>query len=210
MKVDLGRYEGLVTYPPGRNWSVERKKVLFLQTAIRLGFEGDEVAEMTKPFFGLVLHQPPETVVFPYSVEPFRPPEYTVARQTPDEWLALADYEWRRNRDRIRTEIVEWRRQLIDEGRLVEIPRHRKHSGIDSRLKKARIVDEQEAFEWAVVYYFGPGDGSNAFADLARIFPARGVADTGRPIAQQTRQRAGQIRKRVTAILGELGLPMRK
>jgi hypothetical protein len=59
-------------------------------------------------------------------------------------------------------------------------------------------VDEQEAFEWAAVYFFGPRDESKAFADLARIFPDRRVPIESVSAERQTRQRAAQIRKRVS------------
>jgi hypothetical protein len=209
MTIDLNGYEGLETYPSGLDWSVERQRILFLRTAIRLGFDWIDILELTNPYFGHTLNQPPVPVVYPYRVPPFGLPDYDVARQTPDEWAAIADYQWQRHRNGILSQIIVWRSELIRQGKLAESPRHRKHSGIDSQ-KKAHIVDEQEAFEWAAIYFFGPRDESKAFADLARLFADRRVRDIKVSNQRKTRQRATQIRKRVSLILGELGLPMRK
>jgi hypothetical protein len=137
MTIDFSGYQGLETYPPGLDWSVEHQRILFLQTAIRLGFDWVDIVELTKPYFGHTLNQPPVPVVDPYRVPPFGLPDYDVARHTADEWAAIADYEWQRHRDGILSHIREWRSELIRQGRLVEIPRHRKHSGIDSAQKKA-------------------------------------------------------------------------
>ena len=209
MTIDLNGYEGLETYPLGLDWSVERQRILFLRTAIRLGFDWIDILERTNPYFGHTLNQPPVPVVNPCRMEPFGIPDYDVARQTPDERAAIADFDWQRHRDGILSQITEWRSELIRMEKLAEFPRHRKHSGIDSQ-KKAHIVDEQEAFEWAAIYFFGPRDEWKAFADLARIFPDRRVRTESISAARQTRQRATQIRKVVSRILGELGLPMRK
>lgn len=208
MTIDLSAYDWLVTQPPGRDVSVERLRILFLRTAIRLGFEWIDIVEITKAFFGQTLAQPPVPVVFPCSVEPFQPPEYDVARQSPGDWAAIADYQWQCYRAAKLSQIREWREVLIKDERLVEIPRPRKQSGLESGLKKANIADEQEALEWAVVCFFGPAGGSSIFADLARIFPDRRVGRDGLSAGQQTRRRAAQIRKRVQRILGALGLPM--
>ena len=208
MTIDLSGYQGLKTYPPGLDWSVERQRILS-QTAIRLGFDWIDIVELTNPYFGHTLNLVPVPVVYPYRVPPFGLPDYDVARHTPDEWAAIADYQWQRHRDGILSQIIEWRSELISQGELTEFPGHRKHSGIDSQ-KKAHIVDEQEAFEWAAIYFFGPRDESKAFADLARLFPDRRVRTERVSAERQTRQCATQIRKVVSRILGELGLPMRK
>jgi hypothetical protein len=71
-------------------------------------------------------------------------------------------------------------------------------------------VDEQAAYEWTTLHFFGPNTASRPFADLARMFPDRRIR-TGNPKEKrkEIRRRADQIRKRVAQILGELGLPMR-
>jgi hypothetical protein len=56
MTIDLSRYRGLETYPSGLSWSAERQRILFLQTAIRLGFDWVDIVELTNPYFGHTLN----------------------------------------------------------------------------------------------------------------------------------------------------------
>jgi hypothetical protein len=198
MAIDLSQNDGLVTYPADRNWPLERKKILFLQTAVRLGFDySSKVVPMTRPFFGQTLNEPFEPVVVPSEIaDPFSPPPFDIARQTPQQWVTQANQEWEKYRDGIVHQISEWRRPLIERGELKEFDRPRKSSGIAGQ-KKVAIVDEHTAFEWAARYFFS----DDSWADIAKRYPLP---------TQQRAKRRDQVRKRATAILGDLGLPVRK
>lgn len=51
--VDLSVYDDLITFPAGGvDWPYERKKILFLQTALRCGVPWDDVVRLTAPYFG--------------------------------------------------------------------------------------------------------------------------------------------------------------
>lgn len=197
MAVDLSGYDDLVTYPTGRDWPLERKKLLFLQTALRLGVEWDDVVRMTRPFFERRLSELFLPVVVPVGIgDPFFPPPFDIARQTLQHWMKAADLAWKKYLDEMAHEILVWRNGLIARGELKEFERQRKNSGI-SGLKKTAIADERTAFEWAARHFFT----NSSWADIAKLYPSRN---------QPRAKRRDQIRKRSTTILKELGLPVRK
>jgi hypothetical protein len=197
MAVDLSGYDGLITYPTGRDWPLERKKLLFLQTAVRLRVEWDDVVRMTRPFFKRTLSELFQPVVVPMEIgDPFFPPPYDIARQTPQHWMAEADLEWKKYRDGMAQQISDRRNALIARGELKEFERRRKNSGV-AGLKKAAIADERTAFEWAARRFFTDA----LWAEIAKQYPSPN---------QPRAKRRDQIRKRSTAILKDLGLPVRK
>src|ERR1019366_3411561 len=110
------------------------------------------------------------------------------------QWVTEANQEWKKYRDGIVDQISEWRRSLIEHGELREFDRPRRSSGIAGQ-KKVAIVDEHTAFEWAARHFFTDA----SWADIAKRYPL--------PTRAKLRD---QIRKRATAILGDLGLPVRK
>lgn len=197
MAVNLSGYDDLITYPPGRDWPLERKKLLFLQTAVRLGVEWADVVRMTRPFFKRTLSELFLPVVVPVTIgDPFFPPPYDIARQTPQDWMAKADLAWKKYRDGMAQQISDWRSALIARGKLKEFERRRKNSGV-AGLKKAAIADERAAFEWAARRFFNDA----LWAEIAKLYPS---------LNQPRAKRRDQIRKRSTAILKDLGLPVRK
>ena len=94
MSIDLSRNDELVTYPAGRDCSVERSRILFLQTAVRSGFEWSEVVRKTRDVFGKTLNEPFEPVVMQSEMPSFQPPAYDIARQTVEAWAQAADEAW--------------------------------------------------------------------------------------------------------------------
>src|SRR5579863_5572221 len=58
MAIDLSKYDDLVTYTTDRDWPRERKKIRFLQTAVRLGYDPALVVKLTGGFFGKALKTP--------------------------------------------------------------------------------------------------------------------------------------------------------
>jgi len=195
MEIDLRGCDDLLVEPPEGDWSRDRKIILFLQTGLRLGFEWTDVIEMTKPYFGPTLNQPPSPCIGTGDLGRFSPPAHDQAKRQQSRQFMLD-----------LTSLL--RRRLIQEGTLVKCSRLRKDSRTEG-LNKAHIVDEQAAYEWATLHFFGPNTASKPFADLARMFPDRRIR-TGNPKEKrkEIRRRADQIRKRVAQILGELGLPM--
>ena len=203
--IDLSQYDQIVTYPGGVDWPLERKKILFLQTAVRLGCPWCDVVQWTHPYFGHVLRPPFDPVVEPTDMQSFTPPPFDVARQTPGQWATAADEAWNEYRTGILCQISEWRRTQINQGALKELPRPRRSSGIQG-LDKAAIAEEKTAFEWAVCAFLGA-----PWSIIARYYPPlSGWHKDPNAAAKQRRKRAGQIRKRVQAILGDLRLPLRK
>lgn len=198
MAIDLGTYDGLVTYPAGRNWPLERRKILFLQTAVRLGFDYiGKVVPMTHFFFGQTLSEPFLPVVVPIEIgDPFFPPPFDIARETPQQWVTKAKQEFNKHCDGIAQQISQWRGSLIASGKLKEFDRPRSSSGIAGQ-KKAGIADERTAFEWAARYFFT----DQSWADIGKHHPLPN---------QRKAKRRDQVRKRATRILKDLGLPVWK
>ena len=58
LSIDLSVFDDLVTYPAGVDWSCERRKLLFLQTALLQNIPWDLVARFTAPYFGQTLRSP--------------------------------------------------------------------------------------------------------------------------------------------------------
>lgn len=79
------------TDPVGVDWDRERKKVLFLQTALQSGVAWKTVVHLTQPHFGATIRHPPVPIVSPTYVRPFVPPPFDIARQTPEMWGQSAD-----------------------------------------------------------------------------------------------------------------------
>lgn len=211
--IDLSWYDQLVTVPVVANpvnidVSLEHKKILFLQTAVRLGVPYHLVVKDTLPHFGnpltpFVL----DAAVTLWEPEPFEWPAFDVSRQTPGDWAAAADKAYKKRRDAIVGELSEWRNSQIKQGILKAVERHRQNSRAVAGPGKAAIADERMTFEWAVVYFFA----ADSWTDLANTFPDNSIHPRN-PLeaAQQRRKRADQIRKRVLLVLKELGLPVRK
>ena len=207
MAIDLSQYGELVAYPSsnGIDWDVERQKVLFLQTAVHLGFDFQTVVDFTRPYFGESLRAPSEPVVKPLEIPPFLPPPFDVARRTPGQWGKQADREWKQHRDEIVRQITTQRQEHIHQGVLKEFARRRQDRGVSGQDKNA-IAAEQTAYEWAALYFFGIG----SWSEIASWYPLASVSKNPVEAAKAHRKRAEQIRKRVALILEELGLQMRK
>jgi hypothetical protein len=208
LAIDLSIYDELVTYPAGIDWPLERKKILFLQTALRLGVTWADVVQFTTPHFGTTLHSPPMPLVDPIQVPPFTPPAFDIARQTPDQWGASADQAWKTYLAMAADGLREQRQKFLDDGALKEFDRPRRTSRKASQ-KKAPIADELDRFMWAVVRFFSAQFGQPVkWADLADSCPLPGVPQYPRPPAiKAKRKRAEQIRHRIIKVLEDLGLP---
>jgi hypothetical protein len=201
LDIDLSRYDRLVTYPADNNWPLEREKILFLQTAVRLGFPFYYVVHATRERFGATLKPPPYyAAVFPAQLNPFLPPVFDVARQTPEEWGVAADRAWHAYRAAGVRELSEWRQREIDGGSIKEFKRRRKSDKLARR--KVAIADEKTAFEWAVHWFLGTSLTKLAF----KYPPPSGYSKIPRKAAKERRKRAEQIRSRATLILKRLGV----
>ena len=205
LAIDLSEYDQLVTYLAGIDWPLQRKKILFLQTAVRLSCPWLEIVQLTYPYFGQTLTPPFDPVVVLTDLKPFTPPPFDVARQTPGQWAVAADKAWNEHRTDILNQISEWRRTQIDQGVLKEFKRPRRHSGIGG-LGKAAIAEERTAFEWAVHAFL-----QVSWSRIAKQYPPlAGWHKNPVEASKQKRRRADQIRKRAQAILEDLGLRLRK
>lgn len=108
--IDLGVYNVLVLQPAAADWPRDRKRILFLQTALRLGVPWAVVVQLTRPYFGQILESPPIIGVSPIDPTPFSPPAFDIAHQTPEDWARCADEAWRTHRDAAVATLREWRR----------------------------------------------------------------------------------------------------
>src|SRR5450755_1846782 len=208
LAIDLSIYDELVTYPAGTDWPLERKKILFLQTALRLGIPWADVVQCTTPYFGTTLRSPPMPLVHPIQVPPFTPPAFDIARQTSDQWGASADKAWKTYLAMAANGLREQRQKFLNDGALKEFDRPRR-SSCKASQKKAPIADEVDRFIWAVMRFFSAQFGQPMkWADLARYWSLPGVRKhSGPPAIQAKRKRAEQIRNTITKVLGDLGLP---
>jgi hypothetical protein len=208
LAIDLSIYDELVTYPAGSDWPLERKKILFLQTALRLRIPWADVVQCTTPYFGTTLCSPPMPVVPLSKVPPFTPPAFDIARQTPDQWGASADKAWKTYLAMAANGLREQRQKFLNDGALKEFDRPRR-SSCKASQKKAPIADEVDRFIWAVMRFFSAQFGQPMkWADLARYWSLPGVRKhSGPPAIQAKRKRAEQIRNTITKVLGDLGLP---
>jgi len=204
LAIDLSLYDELTAYSnDGKDWQLERDKLLFLQTAARLEIPWDVIVERTIPHFGNVLNPPFEAVVAPLDFPPFNPPAFDSARQNPDEWAREADAAWRTFRDDALSQIWQQYDAIIGAEKLKPFERRRKTV---SGRKKAPIIDEQTGYEMAVLWFFLPLSWKELA--LSNFPPPAGYA--GKDIASQVQRRADQIRIRVQGILEHLNLPTRK
>jgi hypothetical protein len=189
--IDLSIYDELVTYPAGVDLPLERKKILFLQTALGIGIPWPDVVQLTSRYFGQTLHFPPMSVVVPIQLPPFTPPAFDIARQTPEQWSEAADVAWKAYRVMAVHRFQEQRQKLLDDDALREFDRPRRSSGIAGQ-KKAPITDELEGFIWAAVCFFSAQFGRPVkWADLAEHYPLPGAPNCPKPVlAQAKRKRA--------------------
>jgi hypothetical protein len=207
LSIDLTAWDEFITYPAGDvDWELARKKLLFLQTALRWDIPWGIVLPLTRPYFGQTLESPPISGVEPFTPTPFTPPPFDISRQTPEDWGRSFDEALEAYRKRTVLEIKEWRKKLIEEGALKERQRPRRSSGIAGQ-KKSPIPDEREVFTWAVVYFFS---SEITWTQLAEYFPPPNAPRQPAPVASKAnRKRAHHIMTRVTALLQELGLALR-
>jgi hypothetical protein len=204
LAIDLTKYDRLATCPP--YWPLERQRILFLQAALRLGTPFDLLVRLTQPHFGPVLKSGFDPVVTVVEVEPFQPPPFDLARQTPEQWSVAADNAWKAYRESMVGEISERRQTEIDKGAIMEIKNSR-HSGAQTP-KKSPIIDESTAFKMAATYFFINGAKTSiSWADIARAYPPPGgYSKSSRHKAREIEKRANQIGKRTRPILESLGL----
>jgi hypothetical protein len=202
--IDLSIYDELAVVPSGEvNWPLERKKVLFLQTALRCGVPWRLVVQFTQPHFGPTLESPPVPVVGPIVPPSFTPPAFDIARQTPEDWARAADEAWTAYRQMT---VLLFRDRCRG---LVEVERPRRASGIAGQ-KKAPIPDEAEVVVWAVLAYFSASLSEPiGWSRLAEMYPLPDTPTCPAPeVRRARRRRADQIATRVMALLTELGLPL--
>lgn len=218
--IDLSDYDDLVTYPAdpaGVDWPYERKKILFLQTALSLKIPWSDVFRLTAPYFGPTLCSPFVPGVTLITPEPlFTPPGFDIARQTVGQWREAANVACRAYLDYAAACLESDRRQLIQSGALREFERPRRTTGTTQGQKKAAIVDERTAYRWAVLHYF---DGFTwaVLADMELEFRDERAKSkrqcTGKERAEAVERRRSQrklenqIRTKVTAVLDALRLP---
>jgi|SRR5579872_6631235 len=201
LAIDLSLYDSLVTYPTNKDWAIERDKILFLQTAVRIGIPFHVLVEHTVPHFGRSLNPPPEACVTPARLPAFSPPSFDVARQTPEKWGMAADSAWKAYRDDAVQQLSTWRQAEIRNGTIKEFKQRRGDNKRASR--KGAIVDENTAFEWAVHWFFATPPSA-----IARMYPPpNGYSPIrGRKAVEERRKRANQIAGRAHLILKRLGL----
>jgi hypothetical protein len=206
--IDLSIYDELTTYPAGVDWSLERKKIRFLQTALRMGIPWADVVQLTSPYFGQTLNSPPVPVVALTQPPSFTPPAFDIARQTPEQWGDAADEAWKAYRAMAAHGFREQRQNLLDNDVLREFDRPRRSSGIVGQ-KKAPITAESDGLIWAALYFFSARFGKPmTWARLAELYPLPGAPQYPKPaVINAKRKRAEQIRTRVTKILRVLRLP---
>ena len=102
LAIDLSEYDGLRTYPAeGTDWQLMRDRMLFLQTAVRVGIPWHEVAGKTTAHFGKTLRPPFQVVCQPLEPSAYQPPIYDHSRHTPAEWVVEADAGWRKHRNEL-------------------------------------------------------------------------------------------------------------
>ncbi len=154
LAIDLAAFDELVTYPPGIDWDLERRKILFLQTALRIGYPWKVVVQLTARYFGQTLRSGPAPSVEPLTPQAFVPPAFDIARHTVESWTQEAEEAWQEHRVAIVSKVTEFRQSLLDSGALVEVRRtHRQSSGIKGQ-DKSPIMTEKEAFLGTVAYFF--------------------------------------------------------
>ena len=112
------------------DWDLERKKILFLQTALKLGFPWADVVKFTRPFFGQTLYSSPVPISSPFEAPSFMPPAFDIATQTPEQWGTAADAAWKAHRTAAIEEIRKYRSDLIDAGLIKELNRPRRRRNI--------------------------------------------------------------------------------
>ena len=77
---------------------------------------------MTHFFFGHTLSEPFLPVVGPIEIgDPFFPPPFDIARETPQQWVTKAKQEFNKHCDGIAQQISQWRGSLIASGKLKEL-----------------------------------------------------------------------------------------
>lgn len=223
LAIDLTQYDELDAYvDTGIDWALERQKILFLQVTLENlpKYPWDFVVHCTRPYFGQLLPPP----VAPPAVTPVAGPLVPPfdSRQTPEHWATLCDTALQEYRESMLRQIRDWFQAQLDSGVLKKFDRPRKSvdvgglrpSELRRRLaqKKAPIADEREATLWASIYFFrAQMERPVSWAELADGFPlpnSRNGGSGARNAAKRKRVRAEQIRRRVVAILNDLGLPM--
>jgi hypothetical protein len=205
LSIDLSEYDRLRTYPThgGKNWQMERDRVLFLQTALRAGISWLDVSLKTQPYFGKTLNPPFVPVCKPFTPAAFQPPVYDLSRQTPDEWAREADAEWQKHRnDLVRSIGIEYESHITaDELKMFD----RRRVATEGSGKKAPIIDERTAYAMAAKYFFW----TTSWSALAEEYPPD-AGWVGNPIqkAKQKQKRVHQIQRRVQPVISRLGLPV--
>jgi hypothetical protein len=202
LDINLCAYERLRTYPAhdGRDWQLERDKVLFLQAAVRAGIPYAQVVAGTRARFGNTLRPPFEAVCAPLEPPAYQPPVFDHSRQTPAGWAREADRGWLQHRDELLQRIEGPYNELIAAGSLREFDRAR---GAANPGRRVPILDEAAAYKMAAQHFFL----RTKCAGLALQYPPSGGWQ-GNPEqkSMQKRARANQIRMRVQAILSHLNL----
>jgi len=222
LAIDLAEIDQLATYPAGIDWPKERKKLLFLKTALRHGVPWELVAQHAVHHFGSSLLQPFIPVVEPYVPAPFTPPAFDVARQTISQWKKAADTAWRVYLEHVAVKMSEWRQNLLACGELQEFDRRRK-STLTHGKAKGPIADEETIYQWASLYYFmGICAPRPSWAELAEhelrtrrmlaehgFLPGYKAPPSDSPEYVKAKQNLEeQISTIVLKLLRELGLPL--
>lgn len=208
LSIDLSVYDKLVTYPAGVDWARERKKILFLQTALRLDFPWKDIVRCTAPHFGQTLHSPFVPIVKPILPQPFHAPAFDIARQTVGQWTSEADKAWKAYRNYEASGLRESRQQLIQRGLLSEFERPRCSTGIKGQAK-ARIFDDKTAYDYAALYFFAAQLGKPlTWVELARGLTIRKPEGSIPERTKLKRKLAEQIRTNVIKVFVDVGLPL--
>ena len=208
LEIDLSAYDELITYPVEVDWPRERRKIIFLQTALRLAIPWNLIVQFTSPYLGQTLWAPFVPVVTPIVPASFMLPAFDIARQSVGQWAEMADNAWKAYRAYIACELSESRQQLIQSGKLKEFDWPRETTAIAGQVK-AQIADEKTAYLWAVEYYFAAQIGNpikwaTIAAEELQIRKFKG-SPTER--AKLKRKIAEQVRTNVIKVLRALGLP---
>ena len=210
LAIDLRVYDELAVYPADSiDWPLERKRVLFLQIAVKLGYPWGGVVYFTRQYFGPEIYRAPIALPALTPVDPFLPPPYD-SRTTPAQWAREYDAASRAHRDSILKQIKEFHSYQIKKGTLKLFERERLDRGMGGQTKAA-IADEERVNVWAALYFFSLFTEKRvSWADLATSYPGSRSSKNPVEAAKAKRKRADQIRKRVYALLQEIGLPVRK
>jgi hypothetical protein len=191
--IDLSVYDDLVTYPAGFDAPLERKKILFLQTALEMGVPWPDLVRRTRPYFGQTLNAPFIWDVVPSPVEAFTPPPFDISRQTPEGWSEEADKAWIEYRKRMVHQMRERVQARLDDGTLKQFDRSRRPGTDRAGLKNNAIAEEETAFRWAALAFFLGVQAS----EIAENLPPSGgwQVDPKATTAQKLKAVAAQKRK---------------